>query len=337
MASPVISPITSFNLYTRGQNFALLLAATELPVSVFAVTGTESTNVINATAHGLPNGTPVKFTALTGGAGLTAGPSYYVVTTAADTFQLALTPGGTAINFTTNITAASISAAVWTCIGSDPDGMAITLADLGLTFDAAHGILKGAFKAAGFYNLKFTATNGTGTSAAVYLPIGIEDSGFAVDATIGIEVDIETGAVSRTLGNAVASSASAAAAPVLYGKHGCQMLLTVVFRKQGQQIGMDVVELQLGLKQYEPEQIIDLTDGTFYALGGGFRILLDLAKVAVANALGDYETDNETLFNALAELRWKHYEQVTAGAPVALISRSRNFILQLERDLIPNP
>ena len=336
MAAPVISPITSFNLYTRGQSFALLLAATELPVSVFAVTGTESTDVINATAHGLPNQMQVKFTALTGGAGLTAGTTYYVVSTAANTFQLALTPGGAAINFTTNITAATISAAIWTCIGSDQDGMAITLADLGLTFDTAHGVLKGAFKAAGFYDLKFTATNGAGTSAAVYLPIGIEDSGFAVDATTGIEVDVETGAVTRTFGSAVAASASTAAVPVLYGKHGSQMLITVVFRKQGQQLGMDVVELQLGIKQYEPEQIIDLTDGTFYALGGGFRILLDLDKVAVATALGDYEMDNETLFTALAELRWKHYEQVTSGAPVQLISRSRNFLFQIERDIIPN-
>lgn len=337
MAAPVISPITSFNLYTRGQAFALLLAATGLPASIIAVTGTESTNVINAAAHGLANGTRVKFTALTGGAGLTTGTTYYVVTTAANTFQLALTAGGAAINFTTNISAATIAAAVWTCACYDQDTMAVALADLGLTFDTATGVLRGTFKAAGFYNLIFTATNADGTSAAVTLPIGIEDSGFAVDATAGINVDVETGEVTRTLaGGTSAPSALAGKPVVLFGKHASHKLVTVTFSKQGAQLSPDMVELQIGLKQYEPEQLLNLTTGTFHATGGGFRVLLDLRDTDISAVLGDYEADDATLFNAIAEIRWESYEQVDDGAPQVLISRSRTFLFQIERELIPN-
>lgn len=63
-----------------------------------------------ATAHGFVEGQAVVFPTLTGGAGLTAGTTYYVVSTslAAQTFRVAATPGGTAINFTTDITAGTV-------------------------------------------------------------------------------------------------------------------------------------------------------------------------------------------------------------------------------------
>lgn len=58
-----------------------------------------SPGVITWTGHGLANGTPVVFT--TTGAlptGLTSGTTYYVINAATDTFQVAATVGGTAIN-----------------------------------------------------------------------------------------------------------------------------------------------------------------------------------------------------------------------------------------------
>lgn len=338
MPAPVISPTTSLNVYTRGQTFALLLAATELPPSIIAVTGTESTNLINAPAHGLADGMPVKFTALTwasSAGGFTIGVTYYVVSTLTNTFQLAATPGGSPINFTVNITAATLAAGLWTVIATDGAATVLALADLGLTFDVATGVLKGAFKQAGFYNLKFTARNAAGTSTPLDVPFGIEDSGFAPDSTTGIEVDVETGAVTRTGGSQSASATGRV--PVLFGKHGSQKVVTVRFRKQGQTIGVDLLELQCGFKQYEPDELINLSNGLFHAVGDGFRILVNLDAAAVDNALGDYETDSETLFNALAELRWRSYEQVTSGDPQVIISRSATFLFQVERDIIPNP
>ncbi|MCK9513521.1 MAG: hypothetical protein M0R28_20165 [Pigmentiphaga sp.] len=57
--------------------------------------------VVSWTAHGLANGTPVTFTTTgTLPTGLTAGTIYYVVGATEDTFSVAATPGGTAIETT---------------------------------------------------------------------------------------------------------------------------------------------------------------------------------------------------------------------------------------------
>lgn len=71
------------------------------------VTATASTDVVNSTAHGLTDGDSVVFTALTGGAGLSTDTPYYVVSAATDTFKVSLTKGGTAIDITTNASAAT--------------------------------------------------------------------------------------------------------------------------------------------------------------------------------------------------------------------------------------
>lgn len=77
--------------------------------SVTGVTGVATTDVITATGHGFANGDKVQFTALTGGAGLTTGTNYFVRDRTTNTFKLALTAGGGAIDFTTDITAGTIS------------------------------------------------------------------------------------------------------------------------------------------------------------------------------------------------------------------------------------
>ncbi len=79
-----------------------------------AITGTASTDVIACPAHGLSAGRKVALVDLTGGAGLTSQSSsalatvYYVINANADDLQLSLTVGGSAVNFTTNITAGSL-------------------------------------------------------------------------------------------------------------------------------------------------------------------------------------------------------------------------------------
>lgn len=64
-----------------------------------------------ASAHNLVIGQKVIFTALTGGAGLSTGTVYYVLATnfGSTTFQVGLSAGGAAINFTTDITAGTVS------------------------------------------------------------------------------------------------------------------------------------------------------------------------------------------------------------------------------------
>lgn len=62
-------------------------------------------------AHGLSIGDAVVFTSLTGGTGLTAGRVYWVVDTSfgSTTFRVSDKPGGTAIGFSTDITAGNVA------------------------------------------------------------------------------------------------------------------------------------------------------------------------------------------------------------------------------------
>lgn len=78
--------------------------------AVTSITGEADTEVITATAHGLAVGDRVRFPALSGGENLTADTGrYYVVSVpSANTLTVSATVGGSAVNFTTDITDGSI-------------------------------------------------------------------------------------------------------------------------------------------------------------------------------------------------------------------------------------
>lgn len=80
--------------------------------AVELATSANADDIIDTAApHGLAEGDAVVFTALTGGAGLVAGQTYYVIAAnlAAQTFQVSETLGGAAALFTTDITAGNVS------------------------------------------------------------------------------------------------------------------------------------------------------------------------------------------------------------------------------------
>ena len=74
----------------------------------FAVTGVAATDIITATGSAFSNGQPVRFTALTGGLGLSTTTNYYVINVSGATFQVSTSVGGGASLFTTNITAGTL-------------------------------------------------------------------------------------------------------------------------------------------------------------------------------------------------------------------------------------
>ena len=91
----------------RGQGSSFTTAAFCTLPTVITISST-----ITRSGHGLSNGDEVSIfsgTGLIGVTGLFADKIYYVVGAAINTFQLALTPGGTAILFTTTTTNSSIS------------------------------------------------------------------------------------------------------------------------------------------------------------------------------------------------------------------------------------
>jgi hypothetical protein len=75
---------------------------------LFAVTGVTATDIFTVGAVPLlplVNTQTISFSGLTGGSGLVAGTTYYVLAPTALTFQVSATPGGSAVNFTTDLTA----------------------------------------------------------------------------------------------------------------------------------------------------------------------------------------------------------------------------------------
>jgi len=69
-----------------------------------SVTGVAATDIITIPGLTAVNGLGITFTNLAGGAGLTTGVKYYLVASSGSTAQLATSQGGSAIDFTTNIT-----------------------------------------------------------------------------------------------------------------------------------------------------------------------------------------------------------------------------------------
>jgi hypothetical protein len=95
---------------TMGDAFIRTANGLVVPNGSLAPTGASSGNVFTLAAHPFYNGQQIQFTALTGGSGLTVGEDYYVVNAAANTFQIALTPGGAAVALGSNVTAATVQA-----------------------------------------------------------------------------------------------------------------------------------------------------------------------------------------------------------------------------------
>jgi hypothetical protein len=80
--------------------------------NVTLTTSAAADDIIDTTtAHGYAAGDRVVFSSLTGGAGLSTNQAYYVIAAnlGAQTFQVSTTAGGSAVNFTTDITAGTVA------------------------------------------------------------------------------------------------------------------------------------------------------------------------------------------------------------------------------------
>jgi hypothetical protein len=109
-----------------------------------SVTGVASTDVFTSTAHGYSNGDVVVLSGLTGGSGLVAGRVYFVIGVTANTFQLALTSGGTAVDFTTDLTAGTVTRIVELSGGSPAyarKAIAFSAAAGGVLDDSTNGAI----------------------------------------------------------------------------------------------------------------------------------------------------------------------------------------------------
>ena len=92
----------------NGYNTPLIGAGDPIASVVLSATGVAATDLITATGHPFANGDQIGFQSITGGEGLTDGTTYFVRDVAGNDFKVAATSGGAAINFTTDISAATI-------------------------------------------------------------------------------------------------------------------------------------------------------------------------------------------------------------------------------------
>ncbi|HNP74502.1 MAG TPA: DUF5309 family protein [Kouleothrix sp.] len=119
---------------TRGLNSAITTAALDVQAAGQAFTVAASNDTFTANAHGYVNGQQVRLSGLTGANGVAASTIYYVINAATNTFKLAATSGGAAIDVTvdgsgtvkaaTALAKASIDAmldTVWTARGINQD------------------------------------------------------------------------------------------------------------------------------------------------------------------------------------------------------------------------
>lgn len=86
--------------------------------TAIAITGAAATDLLTAVAHGLVDGNAVQISDLSGCAPLANGTTYYVAAAAADTFKVSASPGGVAIDITTDGTG-SVSQVVLTAAQYD--------------------------------------------------------------------------------------------------------------------------------------------------------------------------------------------------------------------------
>ena len=92
------------------------------PAATIAVTFTDSTDTVNATAHGFRNGDSVIFSSITSTTGITTYTRYYVINATSDTFQVTATYDATVVVLTTDgsgvaVRGTDMSNLFFSCVG----------------------------------------------------------------------------------------------------------------------------------------------------------------------------------------------------------------------------
>jgi len=93
----------------EGRTVYAVASITEEPAVLTGFTATNTGDVIAKNAHGLANGTAIRFATLSGSCGLDTTTTYFVVTSQTNDFQVSLTIGGTAVVITADATATLVA------------------------------------------------------------------------------------------------------------------------------------------------------------------------------------------------------------------------------------
>ena len=289
--------------------------------------GVSSTDILTCSAHGFANGDKVYFQSIAGGTGLSASTVYFVRDKTTDTFKLASTLTGAAINFTTDITAGQIRR-------------------------CGSSLITGSVGTAATYVIGLNAINATGPSSSsstvagvpTYFTIGIEASDGSVPVSgssdTGIDLNIDVATREVTIGT---SAAPASGVPQFLLKEDDVSILNIRFKKSTVALDPNPTSIKVGFKELETEAVLFSAGGavgTTWArsdISGDasvFFVPVTVTSDALASALSNYENDAGTRFNALCEIEWKQELPAAIGGVSELVSSTRTFLVTLERDLV---
>jgi hypothetical protein len=218
----------------------------------------------------------------------------------------------------------------WSCANL-PDGLSI---------NATTGLISGMPTTPGVYNttIKFTNVNGTATLPVTF---GIDDAGYVTDVGIEVNIDLISGAVTFPT----------AADGKLHGKCGDYLPLLIGLQKSGELLDLPVTGIAFGLKEFESDARLILSNGAFTKLGSyertRWRTLVYLDTATLQGALADYEasaavgdaastttTDDSqliTLLSAPCEIQIELQQTDPNLTPATIHRSSQIFTMLLER------
>jgi hypothetical protein len=204
----------------------------------------------------------------------------------------------------------------------------------GTTADAGSGAIHGPATSSGVYLAKLVATNASGDSAPVIIPIGIFERSWMDDGAVPINIDLRTG---RVYPHGLDSWQTGD--PALFCKSGDYIIADIGFTMDGGKslipIGPSVVTV--GLKEFDPEGLLAVSDGGFETIGEWdqtrYRVLCFLEASKLEAALSNYEGDVGTAFSALCEIQWQ--QPLSFGGSLRQITRSsQTFAMRLAREIV---
>ena len=227
--------------------------------------------------------------------------------------------------------AATNSPTSWSATGLPP----------GMTINPTTGLIQGAPTIQGVYDVTLIASNASGPSAPLVVPVGVEAVPYETDASIEIDFDLDTGLVTRTRGSGGSKDA------VIFGKRGDKFVVAVGLIKDGVLMDIPVVALCIGVKEFEPDPLIILNDGLFRRSGDyettRYKVVVDLNNPSIPGgrplpgALSDYEADSGTGFDGIGEIQLMYLYAPVEGMMMESFTRSsKNFTFRIERDLVPS-
>lgn len=282
--------------------------------------GDETTDTLTCAAHGLVDGDRIFFQSISGGSGLVVPNAsagvYYVRDKTTNTFKLAATATGAAIDFTTAITAGRFRK-----VGTSEISGSV----------ATPGVYVIGLKA-------FNASAGTfpatpSESAIAYFTIGIEESSevSAGSNDIGIDIDIDMITRKASLRGVTVDDGE----PLLVLKANDVVLFNLRFFKYGIQLDPQCTDAVIAWKDKETNAVL-VESTAFAAVGSGatayFRVPVSISGDPLDAAHSEEEAEDGTsLVDVKTEIQIK--QTVSIDGVTGLVVTTESFLSRIVREI----